>query len=153
MESVMKHRTFDDFVRKITRDRPGVGHEMRAQKEAARIRDALVAARKANGLTQRSLAERAAWKQPYVARLESPDFELRDCRISALEQYLGACDLKVGVVFYREDDEKISLVDAAPVDGSAFASQCFSSLLQSAPSVEPGAPHWYRANARRVAGR
>ena len=136
----MAERTFDDFVEQVTRERPGVRHEMRLQILEARVRQALIAARKACGLTQRALAKKASWKQPYVARLEGSTGELRECQLGSIEKYMAACGLKVGVFFYREEDHAIALIGAAPVDGSVEVAECFASAIRGTVDCAPGAP-------------
>lgn len=136
----MAERTFDDFVEQVTRERPGVQREMHFLILEARVRQALIAARKASGLSQRKLAERAAWKQPYVARLEGSTDELRECQLGSIEKYMAACGLKVGVFFYREEDHVISLVGAAPVDGSVAAAECFAGAIRGAGDCAPETP-------------
>ena len=136
----MAERTFDDFVEQVARERPGVRRQMRLQILESRVRQALVAARKASGLTQRALAEKASWKQPYVARLEGSTDELRECQLGSIEKYMAACGLKVGVFFYREEDHAISLIGAAPVDGSLEVAECFASAIRVADDCEPGTP-------------
>ena len=101
-----------------------------------RLSGALVAMRKAAGLSQRALAEAVGWKQPQVARMESATgpWPTRE----ALHDYARACGRTVGLVFVHPRSGHALHIDSAVAFGSGERDQLLDRMADKNVRVSSG---------------
>ena len=90
-------KPIDELRGELFREDPELERSWRDNASRRELSMALVAMRKAEGLTQRRLADRLGWKQPQVARLESATGPWPHA--DSLRAYASACGRSVGLVF------------------------------------------------------
>jgi transcriptional regulator with XRE-family HTH domain len=72
--------------------------------------------RKQAGLLQKDVAERTGWDKAFVSRLESGQGAVPD--VQTLARFAEACGATAGVVFGREAEGAIHIIDAMAMPGS-----------------------------------
>lgn len=90
--------------------------ESRGMASRLHIALALVAARRAAGLTQLQLAQRAAWHSQFVCRLESLHGRLPN--LLTLIRYARACQLDLGLLFSTPDTQPVHVIRAVTLQAS-----------------------------------
>ena len=91
----------DDFIQSRLHARPSLVEGLLQHDKKRRIATALRRIRKAKGLTQVQVAERAGWGQPFVSKLEKLTGEAPEEK--TIQRYVEACGLGVETVYYVYD--------------------------------------------------
>jgi transcriptional regulator with XRE-family HTH domain len=90
--------------------------------------------RKTRGMTQSALAEKAAWKQPYVSRLEDASSPILPA-LERLDRYASACGYSVVITFVDRETGKIA--QTIPLSEHAEAAADRLTNPAAPPSTDP----------------
>jgi transcriptional regulator with XRE-family HTH domain len=96
---------------------------------------ALVAARKAVGLSQAKLAQRAGWKAQFACRLES--LRAGPPNLTSLARYARACPANLGLVFASQLENRLSILRAVTLQSSG-SRPIFEHLSQTTLGLDSG---------------
>lgn len=94
-----------------------------------RIAATLVRLRRLLNLSQRDVAERLERPQSTVARLEKPIGNIQTSE--ALAAYAKACGLTAGLIFLREEGDRIIVFDAVALNDDPVAEHFLASMVGS----------------------
>ena len=103
-----------DVFREIIERNPEIGERVREQLPRARIAAALVEFPERFGPHAEQLARHMGADQPNVARLEKASGNPQTTE--ALAAYAQACGLTLGLVFMRQEKNRIVIVEATAID-------------------------------------
>lgn len=96
-----------DFIERRLQRRPGLRARFDAEAHKREITAMLRRMRRSAGLTQQQVAERAGWKQPFVAKLESFDGGVPDEATQA--RFAQACGFELVLMARHKNDPSQSM--------------------------------------------
>ena len=110
---------YDKFVQKTFAERPELARAWEQKSPLREIAIALTKLRRDAGLTQRQVAEKAGWKQPYVARLESGLDHMPSPETVA--RFAEVCNAEAGLILIRKGPSGVEISDTISLTGRRTA--------------------------------